>query len=310
MSGAGKAFVGVAIAEACLSVGYLTWLFTATTPDDLAPASFYGSIASYYMVSFVYFAFDAVFSENKFQLFAANAMSTVATGYVVVKYSCQEEVCGLGPSWEATKLFVLVVKCCFLALYVCLTWSVQNSFGYSAYYLVGTDTKLIKRYTNFLQLWTLLRLDCTLNISLIAMYGFFFRSGFDEFTEYMGLPLFFAISGGAVGLALLQVALGWLAAVRELVALLWVVVLCCGLQLCYSGWKLSCFLQPSCTLTADISRLQAICISSASLLLKLMLCLACFTVFRGFGSGLRPLVFERHIPLAKSDAIGMHRDRQ
>eukprot|EP01047_Picozoa_sp_COSAG01_P022725 COSAG01_NODE_1360_length_10569_cov_25.195224_4_plen_79_part_00 len=46
---------------------------------------------------------------------------------------------------------------------------------------------------------------------------------------------------------------------------------------------------------------QAIAVGAASLLIKALLSWSCVTAFRGFGDGLKPLVFERHSFASKAN---------
>jgi hypothetical protein len=71
------------------------------------------------------------------------------------------------------------------------------------------------------------------------------------------LPAFFAISLAAVGAAVLQVFVGWLAMTRERGGLVAAVICLSAAQLGYVGWKLRCHLDDiDCDLDADISKAQ------------------------------------------------------
>jgi hypothetical protein len=186
-----KGFAALALVEGLAAVGFMIAMLAKTETNNSAAASFYAGMGIWFMSCFVYFAFDAIFSENKFQLAAADAMSLMATGYVILKYLCDEEVCGLGPFWEGAKLAVLIAKGGCSVLYLVATPFVLDNFGYSLFLLVGTDSHLISRYTAYLQTWTLLRFDFMLNLALIAMYGFFYKDGFEQlrnFDDFIGEP--------------------------------------------------------------------------------------------------------------------------
>merc|ERR1711990_358157 len=89
-------------------------------------SAFYAGMGGFMACCYVFFSFDAVFTESKFQLGAAVAMSFFASGYTFNKFMCPEADiergsledlgCDLGSFWNQVKLPVLVPKCAFSAI--------------------------------------------------------------------------------------------------------------------------------------------------------------------------------------------------
>ena len=94
-------------------------------------------------------------------------ISILTSGFVLIKY-LNTERSDLGQFWRDSRLYFLIAKAGFTAVSVILTWPVLDSFGYRAFRVVGTDGNMIDRYSRFLQLWTMLRLDLVVNLVMIA----------------------------------------------------------------------------------------------------------------------------------------------
>ena len=166
----GKIFSAVAVCEGVAMAVYGVVLVVKTTEsagDDVVEAAYLCGMGVFLTFAFVYFALDAVLGENKFQLFSAVLMSILTSGYVLVKYLNVDRT-GLGTFWLDSRLYVLIVKASFSLISIILTPFVLDSFGYRAFILIGTDGAMIKKYSRFLQMWTMLRLDLVVNLAMIA----------------------------------------------------------------------------------------------------------------------------------------------
>ncbi len=135
--------------------------------DGVLEASYLMGMAVFLTTAFVYFALDAVVGENKFQLYSAVTVSILTSGFVLVKYLNRDQTT-LGTFWVDSRVFFLAIKGGFSLVSVVLTPFVIDSFGYRAFRVVGTDGDMIRRYSQYLQMWTMLRLDFVVNLVMIA----------------------------------------------------------------------------------------------------------------------------------------------
>jgi hypothetical protein len=166
----GKAFCAMAVLEGLAMVTYGGVLIAreeAEGSGDVVEASYLMGMAVFLTTAFVYFALDAVVGENKFQLFSAVVVSILTSGFVLVKYLNTDRT-SLGKFWGDSRLFFLMVKAGFSLVSVILAPFVVDSFGYRAFRVVGTDGDMIQRYSQYLQMWTMLRLDLVVNLVMIA----------------------------------------------------------------------------------------------------------------------------------------------
>lgn len=99
----------------------------------------YGVLSILLTTAFWYFSMNAVFAENRFQLYAALATSLAFTAFVGFKCIHTE---GFGERWERNSKAVLAIKLAFQLVYLVLAWPVRQSFGYRAYKVVGANVSL------------------------------------------------------------------------------------------------------------------------------------------------------------------------
>ena len=164
----GVIFCVAAVLEGLAMVAYGTILVVEEQASgDVVEASYLMGMAVFLTTAFVYFALDAVVGENKFQLFSAVLVSILTSGFVLIKY-LNTDRSSLGQFWVASRLFFLLTKAGFSLLSVVLSPFVLESFGYRAFRVIGTDGEMIRRYSQFLQMWTMLRLDLVVNLVIIA----------------------------------------------------------------------------------------------------------------------------------------------
>ena len=166
----GKIFCVTAVLEGLAMLTYGAALIAnekAEGSGDIVEASYLMGVAVFLTAAFVYFALDAVVGENKFQLFSAVVVSILTSGFVLVKFLNTDRT-NLGQFWVDSRLFFLVAKAGFSLVSVILAPFVVDSFGYRAFRVVGTDGDMIRRYSQYLQMWTMLRLDLVVNLVMIA----------------------------------------------------------------------------------------------------------------------------------------------
>lgn len=330
----GVIFCVSAVLEGLAMVTYGVVLVTQEgTSGEVVEASYLVGMAVFLTTAFVYFALDAVFAENKFQLAAAVLISILTTGFVLVKY-LNKERSGLGQFWRDSRLYFLVAKAVFSLVSVILTPLVLDSFGYRTFRVVGTDPAMIHRYSRFLQLWTMLRLDLVVNLVMISSCEsvnavlhcahrtinhpsepiiagsgilsseqltpvcFHSTDGFlyKDMDRLKNAQLTTALSAAAAAVGVLQVVVGWAAATRESSCLFAFFLIFAASQPAYVIYRLFfCFLDEDCEARPQqVSNAFFIAAAAATILVKLVLLVASALVAFNFHQGLKQTVFDRH----------------
>lgn len=161
-----KLFLALAWLEGALAIAFAIYTLAHSDNPSLHQ---YSTLAIFLMVAFAYFATNAVYAENVFQLFAAGSrpptaapggierrslrltrrrarwpacgrrtvfVSILYTGFVVFKYA---ERATWGHFWVHWAGTVLGVKLGFEAAYLALCFPVYKRFGYRIFKVVGAD---------------------------------------------------------------------------------------------------------------------------------------------------------------------------
>jgi len=284
----GKGFLALATLEGLFEVAFCVYVLMDSELNDNVYTWFNCGLALWVTFAFVYFAWDAVWAENAAQVFSAIAMSVFGTVYIAFKFVYPDE--GLGETWEQSKLVVLLAKCVFQAMYIGLAYPVVQSFGFSAWKVIGGDSKLNEMYTNFLWAWALLRLDLVLAATLVLMYGFFFsdRSRFQEADNEI------LLNSAALVVTLAVAIFAWLALTQEWRSCLYLFYFWSLAQPTYIGYKMYCIFSGACFIpqaALDAGTTQFLVLGGFAIVMKVACIVSVARCHGRFGEGLKSRVF-------------------
>jgi len=271
-------FLAVAVLESLFTIIFSAFLIVHD--DGWGPGSQYAVLSILITVFLLYFAANAVFAENRFQLFAffmvTVCMATVFVVFKAVKYR------SFGSLWHKSRLYVLAVKLVFDLAYCVLVPMSARRFGYRIFKTVGADVRLQDMYTVFLQFISLLKLDFAFSIFLLLMSYLFFKISTTELVlEILGLAI-----------SLFWLFIGWASAVRESTA---------GFKLFFAFspatpafviYKLlQLFILSGVELKSGATPAQFAIVGGLFIVVRMLLIYLAAAVLTNFGAGLKDRVF-------------------
>lgn len=289
--GSGVAYLLLVTVEAAITLafcGVMTYVsFTNEAEGDEIEAVFYSSVAAFIQLAFLYFSYDAVFSENRFQMFASLQLSILMTLYVIFKYLAPFD---LGEFWNDWKAPYTATKVGFQVLFMFLAPVSMNHFGYHAFKTVGSDKALQGLYHVFLQFVTLVKMDFILSFVLVAMYGFFFGR-----VDLERVRVELALDSIAMILTFVLTLWGWIAVTSEKGWMMWMLYFWSLVEPAYIVYKLYCFnpwgTSKRCYVPQQVTLGQFVLIGVLAIMIKLLLIQAAIRCHRNFGKGLKQRVF-------------------
>lgn len=247
-------------------------------------AALYGIIAIYCSVVFVYFSFDSIISENRFQFFAS--LVTAITYTVLVGYKTFSNPESLGTFWMQWRYYIFAVKSFFTVLYIALFKCTIDTFGFYEYKIASADAHLQELYSHFRVFLSLLKVDLFFVILLLMLGSFFLFSGATEGTV--------VVDAIALGATLLWTLVGWYSVVKELRRANAVFLALAIIEPIFVGYTITNYVNhPDRLFSQRVTLPQYCIIASGALLVRLLLLHAAWRARAGFGEGLRDKVFHK-----------------
>eukprot|EP00455_Lapot_gusevi_P031502 TRINITY_DN3418_c0_g2_i1.p1 TRINITY_DN3418_c0_g2~~TRINITY_DN3418_c0_g2_i1.p1 ORF type:complete len:338 (+),score=87.04 TRINITY_DN3418_c0_g2_i1:117-1016(+) len=273
-----KIFLCVVFAE-CLSLAAICAVLFFNT--DSADTKVNLAVVFTSCLFLCYFAFDAVFTENQFQLIAFYVLSILMCARVVYGYWFPD-----APRSDTANYLYLAGLCVatlleifYFVVGVCIEDSVWNNFGYYHYKFVSAIPREKDMYITYQQMLTLLRVD------------FAFCAVWVILAFRIVSPLQLSFNFSAIFATVTWALLGWMASVREsnvLMKMFWVLSVVWPVFLgyqCYTLW------------THQTSRsareFNVFAAGGASVIARILILVWSHFVASNFGRGLKQKVFDK-----------------
>ena len=180
-----------------LLTGYSTVGTTSTgreIGENGVPRYVYWCILEILVVAFVlYFAWDAVLSENRAELIAFQIASFLSSVYAVIQYfTVDEEKNTVG----AVQLTIILT---FQVAFWALAYHLHMSFGWWVFRRLGADVALKAMYRNYQLFLAQTKFDLQFGLMLVMMSVFFFAGTSPAFVAIelimLGFTIFYALLG-------------------------------------------------------------------------------------------------------------------
>lgn len=276
----GRAFLTAITIESVLMVALAITLLLIHDPT-LPTGQIYAGLTIFCTAGLTFFAYDAIFSENRFQLVACLVTSLLFTFFVF--WNVFHNAGTLGSAWADLRWEAMGVKVAFQLFYLAAFKRVWDSFGVFEYKVAGADVdirKLFHRYRAFL---TLLKFDFFASVVLFFLVKVYLIGVSDP---DFGLGL------ASLVCSLIFFVVGWWAITHELKPLLWAFLALACLQPAYVGYKAWALEAHPDLMPSNVTVTQFAVLGSLTFLLRLAAVFAAVVCGYGFNKGLKRIVFE------------------
>eukprot|EP00698_Gefionella_okellyi_P014879 TRINITY_DN4146_c0_g2_i1.p1 TRINITY_DN4146_c0_g2~~TRINITY_DN4146_c0_g2_i1.p1 ORF type:complete len:378 (+),score=70.49 TRINITY_DN4146_c0_g2_i1:69-1202(+) len=254
----------------------------------------YGVLLIVSSLFFVYFAFDGVINENKFEMSAFALVSVLLTIRVIFMYttakttyntiisnsSSTAEMMQLAPVSLYLTIAIMIVICVFQVLLGLLFVKAWRGFGWKLYRTVGANKSLKSYFQDYQVFLSLLKIDMQFGVSLVLLGGFFL------FDATSSVALW--INVGVIVLTIFWAIFGWQLVIREVKIGMIFWFLFVVATPAYIIYKVVGFYKPS----PEIDCVYAPCIlftlsGAATILFRAALVLYAIKCYRNFDKGMK-----------------------
>jgi len=202
-------------------VASLSIIFHGDEDDSLY---YEAALCIFATAGFFYFASDAVYRENQFQLGVSIFVHMIILCYVVWHYKWPN----LGYVFSQFALALVVTTTVFTAIFLLMFRNVADTFGWRAIRRVGASVDLNVLYSNAELFFSLIKLDILIGVLLLLLTSFYLLSAIED---YVTFSLAMAVTFG-------WAAMGVYAITRESGRVLWLFYGFWCLEPAYIGYKL------------------------------------------------------------------------
>lgn len=277
---AGRAFLAAMTLETAFMLGVSATLLAIHDPV-LTTGQIYAILGGFCTLAQLYFAYDAIFSENAFQFVACYITSLLFTFFVV--WQVFHNPTSLGSAWTDARYEVMGVKLAFQVVYLAAAKPVWDSFGYFKWKMAGASISIGAMYARYRVFLSLVKYDLFAAIVLFLLVKVYLIDVTDP-DFYLG------IASLAASFAFMVV--GWFAVTHERRPLLAAFYALAALQPAYIVYKSWSLYEHPELIPTNVTVPQFIVLGSLTMLLRVaVLASACRCAY-DFGQGLRELVFE------------------
>lgn len=277
---AGRVFLALMTLETAFMIAVSGTLF-AIHDATLPTGQIYAALGIFCTLAQLYFAFDAIFSENQFQFIACYLTSGLFTFFVV--WQVFHNPTTLGAAWEAARYYVMAVTLAFQVAFVVAAKPVWASFGYYKWKMAGANVEIGAMYARYRVYLSLIKYDLFASVVLFLLVKVYLIDVTDP-DFYIGIV--------SLVTSVAFMVVGWFAVTHErraLVALFYATAVLQPAYVMYKSWSL--YDDPS-LIPTNVTVPQFIVLGSLTILLRVAVVVAGCRCSYDFGKGLRELVFE------------------
>ncbi|EDV24736.1 hypothetical protein TrispH2_006148 [Trichoplax sp. H2] len=230
----------------------------------------------------LYYAFNGVFREREFELYAFIAASVIVLFYVIIEFIIHPK------QRSGYKIARLVVICVLAPIDIGLCWKSAQEFGWLEFNIVGATEVLQTAYRTVCRLSALLNFDLQLQFSLLILIV-------SNFTQLSTLEK--VVIGLGVAIAVIMFILGYIAVQIESVIMVIIFII---LSVCEPGYIVYKFAKTIVFLTyrvvpkegsALILDISIFVVGTIALIVRLVLIFVMNQAYRNFGKGLKDKSF-------------------
>lgn len=182
----------------------------------------YATLGLFSTLSLCYFTWFAINTEDTFQLVATQVTEILFTSFVVFQVFHNPH--SLGSLWETARFGIMGVKLFFQLVILGFFYPVWQSFGFYRYKIVGADSSMRKRFTQYTAFLTVMKYDLYCSMMLLLLAKVYLLSEQDA-DLYLGIA--------SLLLSILFFVLGWYAVTTEQGKLTAAFLVCATLQPAY-----------------------------------------------------------------------------
>ncbi|KAL6058881.1 hypothetical protein QOT17_014553 [Balamuthia mandrillaris] len=261
-------FLTLMILEGVIVVGFSIYQMATSKETSL------GSGVIFLLISLfiVYFGFDGVLNENKFELFSFTAAS-----FLFLLYGLNQV---FSPDIHRTIVFWVRFGCIAVMVptNLALSFAVYRSFGWVIYRRIGADPTLQAMFKVF-QVWTtLLKVDVFLGVIGVLMIGLFLFGGYELYIDI-----------GFVVMTVLWAVACWFAAKQEVRWMMIAFFVFALVEPCYIVTKVIIVVVLKPSEYESLELIGPVVVGVLALIVRVLLVVTGILVFRNFGKGLRQI---------------------
>lgn len=158
--------------------GFSTVGTTTTSRDD--SRYYWSSLEILTTLFFFYFAWDSVFTENVYELWAFQIARALSSVYSVVQYFT------VAVERTTFNLVQMILIVAFQVVFWATAFQLYRSFGWWAFRRLGADVQLKAMYKNYQLFLAQTKFDCQFGLMMVMMSVFFFAK---DTTGFIALEL-------------------------------------------------------------------------------------------------------------------------
>ena len=277
---AGRMFLAAMTVETAFMLAVSATLLALHDPV-LPTGQIYALLGGFCTLAQLYFAYDAVFSENAFQYVSCHLTSLLFTFFVI--WQVFRNPTSLGPAWEVARYEVMGIKLGFQVAYAVAAKPVWDSFGYFKWKMAGASITIGAMYARYRVFLSLIKYDLFSAMVLFLLVKVYL-------IEVADPDFYIGIISLAASIAFMVV--GWFAITHERRPLLFLFYTLATLQPAYIIYKAWSLYEHPDLIPANVTVPQFIVLASLTMVVRLATLVSAVRCSYDFGQGLRELVFE------------------